>query len=180
MSKHSYVQILVRSVCTYLQILSVTIWVNPSISYTWVFIIPLASNRYQVALGSTPGGTQVHPFEGISPRALSALILNVHLSCQRRVFATVKGYNAAGFTSTATSNGIYLSRISADLEPLGTSYVYDAVTSTQTSKWCISTEIMSCCDYYFRFSIRAISIILPIEHFTYWGTNNTTFQSNQI
>ncbi|KAI0236250.1 hypothetical protein LSAT2_013171 [Lamellibrachia satsuma] len=81
--------------------------------------------RYQVALDSTPGGTQVHPFEDISPRALSALILHIHLACQWRVFATVKGYYAAGLPSTTTSSGVYLSRISADLEPLGASYVYD-------------------------------------------------------
>ncbi|KAI0215917.1 hypothetical protein LSAT2_032052 [Lamellibrachia satsuma] len=81
--------------------------------------------RYQVALGSTPGGTQVHPFEDVSPGALSAVIRHVDLSRQRRVFVTVKGYNAAGLHSTTTSNGVYLSRISAGLEPLGASYVYD-------------------------------------------------------
>ena len=82
-------------------------------------------DRYQVALGSTPGGTQIHPFEDISSGALSTVINYLDLSHQRRVFATVKGYNAAGLHSTSTSNGVYVSRISAGLEPLGVSYVYD-------------------------------------------------------
>ncbi|KAI0241220.1 hypothetical protein LSAT2_032838 [Lamellibrachia satsuma] len=81
--------------------------------------------RYQVAMGFTPGGTQVHPFEDVSPGALTAVIRHIDLSRQRKVFATVKGYNAAGLHSTATSNGVYMSRISAGLEPLGASYVYD-------------------------------------------------------
>ena len=82
-------------------------------------------NRYQVALGSTPGGTQVHPFEDVSTGALSAVIRHIDLTRERRVFVTVKGYNAAGLHSTVTSNGVYVSRISAGLEPLGASYVYD-------------------------------------------------------
>ena len=82
-------------------------------------------DRYQVALGSTPGGTQIHPFEDISPGTLSVIIHGLDLSQQRRVFATVKGYNAAGLQSTATSNGVYISRVSAGLEPLGVSSVYD-------------------------------------------------------
>ena len=82
-------------------------------------------SRYQVALGSTPGGTQIHPFEDISPGPLSVVIHGLDLSRKRRVFATVKGYNAAGLHSTATSNGVYISRVSAGLEPLGVSSVYD-------------------------------------------------------
>ena len=85
----------------------------------------LAFNRYEVALGSTPGGTQVHPFEDVSPGTLFAVMCHIDLSRQRRVFATVKGYNAAGLHRTATSSGVYVSRISAGLEPLGVSYVYD-------------------------------------------------------
>ena len=84
-----------------------------------------SSDRYQVALGSTPGGTQIHSFEDVTPGALSVVIHGLDLSRQRRVFATVKGYNAAGLHSTATSNGVYISRVSAGLEPLGVSSVYD-------------------------------------------------------
>ena len=78
-----------------------------------------------MALGSTPGGTQIYPYEDVLPGSLSVVIHGLDLSHQRRVFATVKGYNAVGRHTAVTSNGIYVSRISAGQQPLGVSSVYD-------------------------------------------------------
>ena len=78
-----------------------------------------------MALGSTPGGTEIRHFEDIKHGQLSVVIRNLDLSRERRVFVTVKGFNAAGLHSTATSNGVFVSLVSSGKEPLGKSYVYD-------------------------------------------------------
>jgi len=56
---------------------------------------------------------------------LTAVIRGLDLSRERQVFTTVKGFNEAGLHSAATSSGVYLSRISAGMSPLGLSRVYD-------------------------------------------------------
>ena len=87
--------------------------------------MPFSFLRYQVAIGSTPGGTQIRPFENVKPGQLLAVMRGLDLSHKRHVFATVKGFNAAGLHSTATSDGVYVSRLSSGNTPLGESYVYD-------------------------------------------------------
>ena len=49
----------------------------------------------------------------------------VDLSRERHVFAAVKGFNAAGQQSTATSNGVFISRVSSEKEPLRELLVQD-------------------------------------------------------
>ena len=84
--------------------------------------------KYEVALGTTPGGSQIKSFYEVSRDQTSELITNIDLSEVRKLFATVRGYNEAGLTSTAVSNGIYVSRYSAGLQPLRPFEVKDGVT----------------------------------------------------
>ena len=81
--------------------------------------------RYQVALGSMPGGAQIRTFEDVEAGKLSTVVRGLDLSRERHVFATVKGFNAAGLQSTATSNGVYLSRVSSGKKPLSDLVVSD-------------------------------------------------------
>ncbi|XP_022102001.1 uncharacterized protein LOC110985344 [Acanthaster planci] len=85
--------------------------------------------KYEVALGTTPGGSQVKPFYEVAKDQTSELISNIDLSDIHKVYATVRGYNEAGLTSTAVSNGIYVSRFSAGLQPLRPFEVKDGVDS---------------------------------------------------
>ena len=78
-----------------------------------------------MAIGSTPGGTQLCPFEDVKVGELSAVVRGLDLSRERHVFVTVKGFNAAGLHSTATSDGVYVSLLSSGKTPLGESYVFD-------------------------------------------------------
>ena len=84
-----------------------------------------------MALGSTPGGSQIRRFEDVKPGQLSAVVRGLDLSRERHVFATVKGFNAAGLHTTATSDGVYVSRLSSGNTPLGESYVYDGSDKTK-------------------------------------------------
>ncbi|XP_070573609.1 uncharacterized protein [Ptychodera flava] len=82
--------------------------------------------RYQVAVGTTAGGTQIRSFHDVdSTDGLRALVTNIDLYDVPRVFVSVRGYNAAGLYATGTSNGVYISRVSAGLPPIGTGYVWD-------------------------------------------------------
>ncbi|XP_033637723.1 uncharacterized protein LOC117298529 [Asterias rubens] len=85
--------------------------------------------KYEVALGTTPGGTQIRSFYEVDRYQTSELITDLDLSDVRRVYASVRGYNEAGLTSTAVSNGIFVSRFSAGLQPLRPFTVKDGVTS---------------------------------------------------
>lgn len=84
--------------------------------------------KYEVALGTTPGGTQVKSFYEVDRYQTSELITNLDLSNVRRVYAIVRGYNGAGLTSTAVSNGIFVSRFSAGLQPLRPFTIKDGIT----------------------------------------------------
>ena len=83
--------------------------------------------RYLVAVGTTPGGIQVIDFRETDINDRKLVVRDVDLSQVREVFATVKGYNEAGLYTTAISNGVAISRISAGLPPLGQPYVYDGL-----------------------------------------------------
>lgn len=91
-----------------------------------MFALCLKKHRYELALGTTPGGTQLMAYSEYPP-ALRTVWLPIDLSSVPQVYATVRGYNAAGLYSTVTSNGIYISRVSAGIESLKPSHVYDGL-----------------------------------------------------
>ena len=81
--------------------------------------------RYEIAVGSTPGGAQIQQFTSVAPNEYTVTLRGLDMLRVNKVFVTVKGYNGAGYSSVATSNGVFISRISAGLEPLQPSMVYD-------------------------------------------------------
>ncbi|XP_070573548.1 uncharacterized protein [Ptychodera flava] len=82
--------------------------------------------RYQIAVGSSPGGAQLKLFYDVDlNQGMMATITGVDLYDVRQAFVSVRGFNAAGLHTTAVSDGIYISRISAGLPPLEGSYVWD-------------------------------------------------------
>ncbi|XP_070573717.1 uncharacterized protein [Ptychodera flava] len=82
--------------------------------------------RYQVAVGPTPGSTQILDFTDVdTSKGLYTLIRGIDLYDVRQVFVAVRGYNQAGLHTTAVSNGVYISRVSSGLPPLPGSYVWD-------------------------------------------------------
>ncbi|XP_078695732.1 uncharacterized protein LOC144924477 [Branchiostoma floridae x Branchiostoma belcheri] len=84
--------------------------------------------RYEVALGTSPGGGQLHDFmvvDAVVSGQNVAVVSGLDLSDVRLVFATVRGTNAAGLSAISTSNGVYISRISAGLQPLREPIVSD-------------------------------------------------------
>ncbi|XP_022100316.1 uncharacterized protein LOC110984425 [Acanthaster planci] len=97
--------------------------------------------KYEVALGTTPGGSQVKPFYEVSKDQTSELITNIDLSDIRKVYATVRGYNEAGLTSTAVSNGIFVSRFSAGLQPLRPFQVKDGVSDNELGDMDFQTSL---------------------------------------
>ena len=80
---------------------------------------------YEVALGSTPGGTQIQQFTKVQSDATRCTIYPVDLAAVRQVFASVRGFNGVGLFSVAVSNGVYISRHSAGLSPLSPLQVFD-------------------------------------------------------
>ena len=80
---------------------------------------------YEVALGSTPGGTQIQQFTKVQGDSMRYTIYPVDLAAVRQVFASVRGFNGVGLFSVAVSNGVYISRHSAGLPPLSPLLVID-------------------------------------------------------
>ncbi|XP_035698714.1 uncharacterized protein LOC118431579 [Branchiostoma floridae] len=75
--------------------------------------------RYEVAVGTVPGAADLHSFHQVPhPDTRFFVVKNLDLSDIRQVFVTVRGHNAAGLSSVAVSNGVYISKISAGLPPL--------------------------------------------------------------
>ncbi|XP_078573994.1 uncharacterized protein LOC144860567 isoform X3 [Branchiostoma floridae x Branchiostoma japonicum] len=75
--------------------------------------------RYDVAVGTVPGAADLHSFSQVPrPDTRFFVVKNLDLSDIRQVFVTVRGHNAAGLSSVAVSNGVYISKISAGLPPL--------------------------------------------------------------
>ncbi|CAH1802680.1 unnamed protein product [Owenia fusiformis] len=85
--------------------------------------------KYEVAVGNTVGGTQLKSFFEVQPNTHLVNIQHLDLTEQRQVFVMVRGTNAAGLSSVSISNGVFISRISAGLSPLGLLTVYDGHTS---------------------------------------------------
>ncbi|CAH1791082.1 unnamed protein product, partial [Owenia fusiformis] len=84
--------------------------------------------KYEVAVGSISGGAQIKPFFEVPSDTNVVKIDHLDLARQEQVFVTVRGTNAAGLTTISISNGVFISRISAGLSPLGSFTVYDGHT----------------------------------------------------
>ena len=82
-------------------------------------------SRYEVSFGTSPGDTDVRDFVSVPKGDLSYTATGLHLTTVRQVFATIRAWNEAGLNGSAVSNGVYVSRASAGLSPLGSSYAYD-------------------------------------------------------
>ncbi|XP_066300154.1 uncharacterized protein [Branchiostoma lanceolatum] len=80
--------------------------------------------RYEVAIGTTPGGGQLRPFSEVS-NGCSVTITGLDLADIRQVYVSVRGTNAAGLATVAVSNGVYISRVSSGLTPLPAPHVRD-------------------------------------------------------
>ncbi|XP_066275501.1 uncharacterized protein [Branchiostoma lanceolatum] len=87
--------------------------------------------RYEVALGTSTGDGQLQDFTAVNSRLNAIVITNLDLTNVRQVFATVRGTNAAGLSTASTSNGVYISRVSSGLSPLGEIRVWDGEYSTK-------------------------------------------------
>ncbi|CAH1239174.1 HEG1 [Branchiostoma lanceolatum] len=81
--------------------------------------------RCEVALGTTAGGGQLQDFTAVTPGQNFVIITGLDLTYARQVFSTVRGTNAAGMSAVSTSNGVYISRVSSGLSPLGEIRVWD-------------------------------------------------------
>ncbi|XP_072034301.1 uncharacterized protein [Amphiura filiformis] len=73
--------------------------------------------KYEVAVGSSPYGTQVKGYFDVGKRT-TTLIGNVDLTYSRQIFVTVRGYNEAGLSSSVSSNGVFISLLNIGLPPL--------------------------------------------------------------
>ena len=80
---------------------------------------------YEVALGSTYGGTQVCDFTKVDKYTTRYSFTDVDLVDVRQVFVSVRGYNSVGLFSVAISNGVFVSRYSYGLPPLQPLLVFD-------------------------------------------------------
>ncbi|XP_070573748.1 uncharacterized protein [Ptychodera flava] len=82
--------------------------------------------RYQVAVGTNRGTTDILDFVDVDVSLGNfAFIDGVDLYDVRQAFVSVRGYNLAGMHTTAVSNGVYISRVSAGLAPLEGTYIWD-------------------------------------------------------
>ncbi|CAH1783352.1 unnamed protein product, partial [Owenia fusiformis] len=81
--------------------------------------------KYEVAVGNTSGGSELKPFFDVPPDINVVNIDHLDLTQQKQVFVIVRATNAAGLQSTSISNGVFISRISAGLSPLGSFTVFD-------------------------------------------------------
>ncbi|XP_066289761.1 uncharacterized protein [Branchiostoma lanceolatum] len=86
---------------------------------------------YEVALGTSPGGGQLHDFKLVNTVQNIVVVSGLDLTDVRQVFATVRGTNAAGLSAVSTSNGVYISRVSSGLPPLREPVVWDGEDFTK-------------------------------------------------
>ncbi|XP_070562332.1 uncharacterized protein [Ptychodera flava] len=98
-----------------------------SVTISWQpFQDPESSmKRYQVALGTSPGGTQLLDFRDVDDGQMTVHVGALDLTTVRVVYAMVRGFNQVGLSATASSNGVFISRVSSGLSPLGEIYVWD-------------------------------------------------------
>ncbi|CAG2187681.1 unnamed protein product [Mytilus edulis] len=91
-----------------------------TVSVTWQPFSDFESGivRYQIAVGTTPGGGQIRSFFDIPIYAQYYTVTGLDLMGYKTVFVSVKGENGAGLASVATSNGLHLSYLSQGLRPV--------------------------------------------------------------
>lgn len=86
--------------------------------------------KYEIGLGTSPGGTQVQSLMEISADRNHHVFSNLDLYDVTRVFVILKGYNKAGIYSIVVSNGVYISRHSAGYPPQKPLNVHDGLFNT--------------------------------------------------
>ncbi|KAK6174798.1 hypothetical protein SNE40_013376 [Patella caerulea] len=86
--------------------------------------------KYEVAIGSTPGGGQIKPFFTVPVEKRYLTVKNLMLRGMKQVFVTIKATNGAGLSTISTSNGIYLSYVSQGLPALSYIGVWDGDAPT--------------------------------------------------
>ncbi|XP_078578634.1 uncharacterized protein LOC144863382 [Branchiostoma floridae x Branchiostoma japonicum] len=84
--------------------------------------------RYEVAVGTALGLTDLSPFTNVEAAKRSAVVDGLDLSQHPQVFVMVRAHNAAGLVNTGTSDGVFISRVSSGLVPLRPPMVYDGET----------------------------------------------------
>ena len=94
-------------------------------NYTCENIIYNIIYRYEVGVGTTPGGTQVKAFQKVPKGQRSMLVDGVDLVDLPVIYSTVRATNGAGQSSVATSSGVFISRQSSGLLPLSPGIVND-------------------------------------------------------
>ncbi|XP_064646203.1 uncharacterized protein LOC135499389 [Lineus longissimus] len=82
-------------------------------------------SRYQLAVGTSPGGANIKQFFDIPVSSTHYVITDLDLNGVRQIFVTIKGYNGAGLFSITISNGIYLTYLGQGLQPLKPVEVWD-------------------------------------------------------
>ncbi|XP_072048752.1 uncharacterized protein [Amphiura filiformis] len=87
--------------------------------------------RYEIGLGTTTGGSQIKSFYNIPAERTMEIIDNLNLMGITKIYATVRGYNEAGLSSTATSNGAYISYYGAGQPLLKPFTVNDGVLDSK-------------------------------------------------
>ncbi|XP_052806219.1 uncharacterized protein LOC128235437 [Mya arenaria] len=105
-----------------------------------------------IAVGTIPGGGQLKPFFPIHHSAQNIEITGIDLYGKREIFVTIKAENNAGKAASVISNGVYLSYISQEMQPLYHIGVYDShqhaigdidyqvETSSLEAKWDVSGD----------------------------------------
>ncbi|XP_064643635.1 uncharacterized protein LOC135497733 [Lineus longissimus] len=80
---------------------------------------------YHLAVGTSPGGSQIKSFFPVPVTSSRFRITGLNLKGKEKIYVTIKAFNAAGLSSSATSNGIYLSYVAQGLEPPNPISVFD-------------------------------------------------------
>ncbi|XP_033116529.1 uncharacterized protein LOC117116571, partial [Anneissia japonica] len=104
-----------------------------SVAVAWQpFIEPESYiTSYEIAIGSEMGKADISNFQLVSPYITHYEITGLDLSEVRQVFVMLKGTNAAELSAVAMSNGVFISRVSSGLEPLGNPIVNDGNSTAE-------------------------------------------------
>nr|XP_006820036.1 PREDICTED: uncharacterized protein LOC102804939 [Saccoglossus kowalevskii] len=97
--------------------------------------------KYEVALGTSFGGTQLQDFKTVDESIRMLTITDLDLAYIEQVFVMVRGYNLVGLSVTASSNGVFISRVSAGLPPIGNVLVWDGNTDSDMDYQNDNTQI---------------------------------------
>jgi len=110
-----------------------------ALSGNWLFIDPETGvTKYEWALGTTVGGTDVQAFTDVgllTSGTLGSLALSTHAA----YFVTVRATNATGATTTASSNGLWIEATAPALgyvyDGLGADVAYQASATALSANW---------------------------------------------